>query len=90
MTYQSPDYEFLVRNPRTLEVIGELKPWDISINWTRRDIESGSFQFTIAREQADLSLITLHNLLEVRRDAHDGQGMRTEFSGIIESRDLDE
>lgn len=90
MPYTTPAYEFLVRNPRSLAVVGELRPQDIAITWTRRSIEPGSFQLTIAREFADLDVIALHNLIEVRRDALNGSGPQTEFVGIIESRDMDE
>lgn len=88
--YTTPRFEFLLRNPRTLELVGELHPRDVTATWTRRDIDAGGFRVVVPRERAALDAIALHNVLEIRRDVLDGRGLQTEFVGVIDSRDVDE
>jgi Siphovirus ReqiPepy6 Gp37-like protein len=88
--YTTPEFEFLLRHPRTLELVGELHPRDVTATWTRRDIDAGGFRVVVPREQASLDAVALHNVLEIRRDARDGLGLQTEFVGVIDARDVDE
>lgn len=85
------DYAFLVRNPRTLEVIGEIPPQHVaSARWARLFVEPGTWQLQIARAAAEelaaaagVDLIARQNLLEIRRDE------AVEFRGYILTRQLD-
>lgn len=79
-----PEYEFYVRDPRSLAFIGEIRAQDlITAKWTRRDVAAGSFEFKLPREQVALATIAPHNLIEVRRDGV------SEFVGVLENRSID-
>lgn len=78
------EYAFLVRNPRSLEVIAEIAPQDVAeARWTRLAVEPGSWSLTIPRALADDTAIARQNLIEIRRDGS------VEFQGYILERRLD-
>lgn len=83
----SADYEFLVRNARTLQLLGELRPQDVTASWTRRDVDAGSFQLSVPREAVTNELMALHNVIEIRRSSTGGA--EREFVGVVETRRLD-
>lgn len=79
----TPDYEFRVRDPRTLEYLGELRPQDVTARWTRRDVVAGNFEITIPRDRTDLSVIVDHAVIEILRDG------LPEFYGVLELFTID-
>ena len=83
MPFTPAEFEFYVRNPRTLAFVGELRPQDVAARWTRRDVAGGSFEVTIPRDLVSLSLLDAHNLIEIRRDG------AQEFVGVLERREID-
>lgn len=82
------DYEFLLRDPLTLEYVDELHPDDLAaVKWTRRDIGGGKWSATLprvtTRRNYGPSVLAPHRILEVRRDGEQ------EFVGVLESRQID-
>ena len=82
-------YEFLVRDARTLAILGEIRPQDVArASWTRHQVDAGSWSLVIPRASQTLlqqgqSLVTGMNLLEIRRDGE------REYCGYIEHGALD-
>lgn len=79
----TPEYEFLLRDPRSFAFRDELPPQHVLGRWTRQEIDAGSFQLTIAREHVTAADVAPPALLEIRRG-----GVR-ELVGMIERRHLD-
>lgn len=78
------EYDFWIRDPRTLEFVGELRPQDIiQAEWVRKDVSGGSFSLIVPRERVSLDLLDAHNLVEIRRNGEQ------EFIGVLESREID-
>lgn len=91
MVYRTPTYEFLIRNPRTFALLGELPPADIeSAQWSRHQYRPGEWRLTIPRVAADraaaaagVDLLSEQNMLEILRDG------AVEFQGYILTDALD-
>lgn len=80
----SPEYEFLLLDPRDLSSRGELHPHYVSGSWTRRDVAPGSFELTIPRDRIpSLAAIAPQTILVITRDG------ALEFEGAIETRRVD-
>lgn len=75
------DYTILLRNPRTLALLGEL-PIFLHAKWRRHQREMGDFEITVNRNNVADSLIARNNLVEIRRDGE------FEFAGIIRYREI--
>lgn len=74
---EAAEYTLLVRDARTLALLGELPEYAFA-SWTRRAVEVGDFEISIHRDVVDADLISMTRLIEVRRDGE------FEFAGIIE------
>jgi hypothetical protein len=74
------DYTLLIRDARTLALLGEIPVYQFA-TWKRRDVEEGEFQLNIQAEAIDADLVARNRVLEVRRNGDD------EFTGIIRWRE---
>jgi len=85
------EYAVLVRNPRTLAVVGEIPPQDIaSLRWTRLPYEAGPWALALPRATAramnaavGTDILARQHLVEIRRDGD------VEYQGVILDRSLD-
>lgn len=75
------DYTILLRNPRTLALLGEL-PVFLHARWRRHQREMGDFEITVNRNNVADDLIARNNIVEIRRDGE------FEFAGIIRYREI--
>lgn len=85
MTYATPDYQFFIRNLRTLAVVDEIAPQDIrAAKWTRAHRGGGSWDVSLPRNSRYTpALLVPHQVLHVVRNGV------TEFAGVLERRKID-
>jgi hypothetical protein len=75
------EYTILLRDPRTLELLGELSVY-LHARWRRHQREMGDFEITVNRNNVADDLIARNNIVEIRRDGE------FEFAGIIRYREI--
>jgi hypothetical protein len=77
--YIPPEYALLIRDPRTLDLIGEIAHYRHAA-FVHRDVEGGEFEITAHRLQVSEVLLQPDSVVDIRRNG------APEFSGMIQKR----
>jgi hypothetical protein len=76
------EYTLQFRNPRTLEVLGQM-PFFKSLQWWRRPVKAGAFSISVHKDDIDPSVIPEDAIFELKRDNE------AEFAGVLDFPEYD-